>query len=192
VTSPDKPLSVESREVQTILAALQRGESGAVDELFTVLYDDLRVLARRQLARLRPGQTLAATVLVHELYARLAEHSSPNLVDRGHFFALAARAMRHIIIDHLRRRHALRREGVVVPVDSGIAASNLPSPIDVIAVDAALNDLEALDTRQAKVVEMRFFGGLEIDEIAAVLGVSPRTVKRDWQKARAFLYHALH
>jgi RNA polymerase sigma factor (TIGR02999 family) len=186
-------LSAESSEFQTILAAWRRGESGAVDELFTRLYDDLRLLARRQLARLRPGETLAPTVLVHELYARFAERSSPDLVDRGHFLALASRAMRHIVIDFHRRRHARRRDGgLAVPLDSGLAQQNAASPIDLIAIEDALNQLEALDARQAKVVELRFFGGLELDEIAAVLSVSERTIKRDWQKARAFLYHALH
>ena len=186
--SPD-----DSGRFEAALAAARRGDSGAVDALFVLVYDDLRALARRQLARLRPGETLAPTVLVHELYARLAERSSPDFADRGHFMALAARAMRHIVIDYLRRRHARRRDGGVrLAVDSGIASPAEVSPVDLIAVDAALQDLEALDRRQARVVEMRFFGGLELEEIANALGVSERTVKRDWQKARAFLYRVLH
>ena len=183
----------DAGEFETALAAVRRGDAGAIDALFVLVYDDLRVLARRQLARLRPGETLAPTVLVHELYTRLAERSSRDLVDRSHFLALAARAMRHIVIDYLRRRHARRRNGGVrLPLDSAIESPAQPSTVDLMAVDEALGDLEALDSRQAKVVEMRFFGGLELEEIAAALNVSERTVKRDWQKARAFLYHALH
>jgi RNA polymerase sigma factor (TIGR02999 family) len=183
----------DTRAVDSALAAVRRGDPGAMDALFVLVYDDLRALARRQLARLRPGETLAPTAVVHELYTRLAERSSADLANRGHFVALAARAMRHIVIDYFRRRHARRRDGGVrLPLDSGIQSPAQASPLDLIAVDTALAELEALDKRQAQVVEMRFFGGLELEEIAAALNVSERTVKRDWQKARAFLFHALH
>jgi RNA polymerase sigma factor (TIGR02999 family) len=191
--SPSTPPSGESSAFETALAAVRQGDAGAIDALFMLVYDDLRVLARRQLARLRPGETLAPTVLVHELYTRLAERSSPDIVDRSHFLALAAHAMRHIVIDYVRRRHARKRDGGVrLPLDSGIASPVDSSAVDLIAVDEALDELAALDSRQAKVVELRFFGGLELDEIASTLGVSERTVKRDWHKARTFLYHALH
>ena len=191
--NPSTPSEGASSQFETALAALRRGDAGAMDGLFILVYDDLRALARRQLARLRPGETLAPTVLVHELYTRFAARSAPDLVDRSHFLALAARAMRHIVIDYLRRRHARRRDGGVrLPLDSGFASPPETSAVDLIAIDAALDELEALDRRQAKVVEMRFFGGLELNEIAAALDLSERTVKRDWQKARAFLYHALN
>ena len=184
--------SPEAGDLDEVLAACRRGDTGAVDALFALVYDDLRVLARRQLARLHPGETLAPTVLVHELYTRFAARSSPDLLDRGHFLALAARAMRHIIIDYIRRRHAQRRDGgVAMSLDSHIPQPAVASPVDLIAIDAALTHLERLDARQAMVVELRFFGGLDVDEIAAALKISERTVKRDWQKARAFLYHAL-
>ena len=186
----------KSSEVDDLLTAWRYGDADAVDGLFAFVYDDLRLLARRQLARLRPGQSLAPTVVVHEVYARFAQRSSQDVLDRHHFLALAARAMRDVIVDHVRRRQARKRDGgIPLPLDSGIGSPLTPSaagPIDVIAIDEALAQLEMLDARQARVVEMRFFAGLELEEIAVALEVSPRTVKRDWQKARAFLYHALH
>jgi len=191
IVVPEKSLGVDE-----LLTAWRYGDADAVDGLFAFVYDDLRTLARRQLARLRPGQTLAPTVVVHEVYARFAERSSQDVLDRHHFLALAARAMRDVIVDYVRRRQARKRDGgVQLPLDSGIGNPLNPSavgPIDVIAIDEALAQLEMLDPRQARVVEMRFFAGLELEEIAVALEVSERTVKRDWQKARAFLYHALH
>jgi RNA polymerase sigma factor (TIGR02999 family) len=191
MTVPEK-----SPNVDELLTALRSGDAGAVDGLFVLTYNDLRTLARRQLARLRPGHTLAPTVVVHEVYARFAERSSPDVLDRHHFLALAACAMRDVIVAYVRRRQARKRDGgVPLPLDSGIGnrtKTSLVEPVDVIAIDEALTQLEALDARQVRVVEMRFFAGLELDEIAVALDVSERTVKRDWQKARAFLYDALH
>jgi RNA polymerase sigma factor (TIGR02999 family) len=185
-----------STRVSELLRDWRGGDAGAVDELFALAYDDLRSLARRQLARLGAGQTLAPTVLVHEVYMRWAERSSPDVLDRHHFHALASRAMRHVIVDHLRRRQARKRDwGLPLPLDSEIDNRMNPTPaglVDVMMIDEALTQLETLDARQARVVEMRFFAGLELDEIAAALDVSERTVKRDWHKARAFLYNALH
>jgi RNA polymerase sigma factor (TIGR02999 family) len=178
------------------LEAWRDGDAGAVDGLFSLVYDDLRLLARRQLARLRPGDTLAPTVVVHEVYARFAGRASQDVLDRHHFLALAAHAMRDVIVNYVRRRHARKRDGgVPLPLDSDIGNRTIASPlgpIDVIAIDEALAQLETLDPRQARVVEMRFFAGLDLSEIAVALDVSERTVKRDWRKARAFLYHALH
>lgn len=186
----------KSPDVDELLAAWRFGDAAAMDGLFALVYDDLRWLARRQLGRFRPGQTLAPTVLVHEVYARFAERSSQDVLDRHHFLALAARAMRDVIVNHVRRGQAGKRDGGErLPLDSGIDDRLNPSgvgPIDVLALNEALAQLETLDARQARVVEMRFFAGLELDEIAVALDVSERTVKRDWQKARAFLYHALH
>ena len=175
------------REITQLLNAWRQGNAAAGDQVFALMYSDLRGVARRQLAAIDAGQTLAPTVLVHEAYMKFMERSAPGAIDRGHFLAIAARAMRHVVVDHVRRRHAHKRDGgVPVPVDSGIGAVDR-SPTDVIAVDQALVQLEQLDARQAQIVEMRFFGGLELEDIAAALGVSARTVKRDWQKARAFL-----
>ncbi len=186
----------KSPDIDELLTGWRCGAAGALDGLFALAYDDLRSLARRRLARLRPGKTLAPTVVVHEVYARFAERSSQDVLDRHHFLALAARAMRDVIVDYVRRRHARKRDGgVLLPLDSGIGDrmnTSRVGPIDVIAIDEALAQLETLDARQARVVEMRFFAGLELDEIAVALDVSERTVKRDWQKARAYLYHALH
>jgi RNA polymerase sigma factor (TIGR02999 family) len=186
----------QSTRVDDLLLAWRGGQPGAVDELFALVYDDLRSIARRQLARLSGGQTLAPTVLVHEVYIRWSERSSRQVLDRHHFLALTARAMRHVIIDHLRRRQARKRDGgVALPLDSGLGNRMLISSVglvDVITIDEALAQLETLDQRQAQIVEMRFFAGLDLEEIAGVLDVSERTVKREWQKARAFLYHTLH
>ena len=164
--------------------------------LFALVYDELRWLARRQLARRRPGETLGPTMVVHEIYARFAARSSQDVLDRHHFLALAARAMRDVIVDYARRRHARKRDGgVALPLDSELDDRidlGSAGPVEAIAIDEALAQLETLDARQARVVEMRFFAGLELSEIAVALDVSERTVKRDWRKARAFLYRALH
>ena len=192
----DVPVPGKSPALDELLTAFRCGDPAAIDGVFALVYDDLRLLARRQLARIRPGETLAPTVLVHEVYARFAERSSQDVLDRHHFLALAARAMRDVIVDHVRRQKTRKRDGgVPLPLDSGIGNrtnTTALEPIDVIAIDEALAQLELLDPRQARVVEMRFFAGLELNEIAIALDVSERTVKRDWQKARAFLYHALH
>jgi RNA polymerase sigma factor (TIGR02999 family) len=180
--------------VTRLLDAWRRGDANAADDLFALVYDDLRALARRQLARLRPGQTLAPTALVHEAYLKFAERSAPAVVDRHHFLAVAARAMRQIVIDHIRRRQAQKRDdggGGGGSPSTEIAARTELAPIDLLAMNDALEELGALDARQAQVVELRFFGGLELKEIAAILQTSERTVKRDWQRARAFLYASL-
>jgi RNA polymerase sigma factor (TIGR02999 family) len=175
-----------------LLDAWRQGDANAADELFALVYNDLRALARRQLARLRPGQTLAPTALVHEAYLKFAERSAPAVVDRQHFLAVAARAMRLIVIDHIRRQQAQKRDDGGGGAPSGEAAARTAlTPIDLIAMNDALDELEALDPRQARVVELRFFGGLELKDIAAILDTSERTVKRDWQRARAFLYASL-
>jgi RNA polymerase sigma factor (TIGR02999 family) len=181
--------------VDQLLLAWRGGAPGAVDGLFALVYDDLRQIARRQLARLRTGDTLAPTVLVHEVYIRWAARSSQDVVNRHHFLALAARAMRHVIVDHVRRRQARKRDGgVALPLDSAVGdqITMAAGLVDVITIDEALSQLETLDERQARIVEMRFFAGLDLQEIAVALDVSERTVKRDWHKARAFLYHALY
>ena len=178
-------------DVTRLLEAWRQGDAGAGDRLFALVYDDLRALARRQLARLRPGQTLAPTVLVHEAYLKFSDRSAPHAVDRQHFLGIAARAMRHIVIDHIRRTRAKKRDGVHVPLGSGAIAGPDDSALDLLVLDDALAALERLDSRQARVVELRFFAGLELNEIASILETSERTIKRDWQKARAFLSMAL-
>ena len=178
-------------DVTRLLEAWRQGDAGAGDRLFALVYDDLRALARRQLARLSPGQTLAPTVLVHEAYLKFVDRSAPHAVDRQHFLGIAARAMRHIVIDYIRRTRAKKRDGVHVPLESGAIAVRDDSALDLLVLDDALAALERLDARQARVVELRFFAGLELNEIASILETSERTIKRDWQKARAFLSMAL-
>ena len=183
---------MEASGITRLLEAWRGGDRDAGDRVFALVYDDLRALARRQLARLQPGQTLAPTVLVHETYLKLADRAAPAVVDRAHFFNLAARAMRHIVIDHVRRRQSQKRDvGVTLPLDGHDVRTPAPE-IDLLAMDDALTELAQLDARQARIVELRFFGGLELKEIAAMLDTSERTVKRDWQKARAFLFAALN
>src|SRR5918994_1371434 len=180
-------------DIDRALAAWRQGDRGAADDLFRLVYDELRILASRHLRRHRPGETLGPTALVHEVYLRFAQRSSPDLLDRDHFVALAARAMRMVIVDHWRRKQARKRDPqapVSASLDDVAAVDALP-PIDILALDEALRRLSELDARQAQIVELRFFGGLTLDEIAAMFGVSERTVKREWQKARTFLYHAL-
>ena len=176
-------------------ATLPPDDRAAVDDLFDFVYDELRTLARRQIARLNPGQTLSPTALVHDVYLRMADRSSGRLRDEQHFRALAARVMRQVIIDCIRRRTAQKRgAGIVIEelltdiVDSAPTSSNE----ELLAIDEALFKLAALDARQAHIVELRFFGGLDVEETAKTMSLSERTVKREWQKARAFLYDALH
>jgi RNA polymerase sigma factor (TIGR02999 family) len=179
--------------VTTLLLAWRDGDERAPGQLFTLLYRELRALAHAQLRRRVPLPSLATTALVHEAYLKLADRSRLDLRDRGHFMALAARAMRQIVVDHARRRAAGKRGGYAVAevFDEGRAAAGAPN-VDVLALDEALSRLEGVDARLSRLVEMRFFGGLSVEETAAALGLSERTVKREWQKARAFLYAELH
>jgi RNA polymerase sigma factor (TIGR02999 family) len=163
------------------------GDASALDDLMPRVYDELRALADAYMRRERAGHTLQPTALVHEAFLRLLRLPPGAVQNRVHFFALAAQAMRRILADHARRHRAAKRGGnaVRVPlelVEGGAAADDL---------DAALEDLAKLDARQARVVELRFFGGLSIEETAEVLAVSPATIKRDWLVARAWLHREL-
>jgi len=179
-------------EITRLLVRWRSGEAEALNRLFPLVYDGLRDLARRQLRRGGRGQTLGTTALVHEAYLKLVDHTHVELRDRGHFFSLAARAMRQIIIDDARRRMAGKRGGGERRLSLDEAALSVgDAAAEMLAVDEALKRLEALDERMGRLVELRFFGGLSVEETAESLDVSPRTVKRDWQKARAFLYREL-
>ena len=176
-----------------LLLAWRKGDTDAPRELFVILYQELRNLARHQLRR-RQQQSLATTGLVHEAYLKLADHSQLELRDRGHFLALAAKAMRQILVDHARRRSAAKRGaaiGLGALDEAAIAVADTKAS-ELIALDDALVRLEALDPHLARVVEVRFFAGLSVKEAADALGLSERTVKRDWQKAKAFLYAELN
>ncbi len=179
-------------EITRLLNEWRGGDRTAFDRLFPLIYDELRVLARRQLRRAGRDQTLNTTALLHEAYLKLVDQSRAVVQDRHHFFALAAKAMRHILVDGARRRSAMKRGGAADPLpldDDAPAAAERGS--EVVAVDEALARLEAADPRLGKIVELRFFGGLSVEETAETLDLSPRTVKRDWRKARAFLYHEM-
>ncbi|CAA9312931.1 MAG: Gll4071 protein [uncultured Gemmatimonadetes bacterium] len=166
---------------------------GPLDRAFPQVYDELRLLAHRQLDREAEGHTLGTTALVHEAYLRLAGSGGVEWHDRGHFFALAATAMRRILVDHARRRGADKRGGAPrpVPLEDAAALAIEERAGMLVALDEALERLAALDARQARVIECRFFGGLTEEETAQAVGVGLRTVKRDWAKARAWLYQEL-
>jgi RNA polymerase sigma factor (TIGR02999 family) len=166
--------------------------AGGLDGLLPTVYDELKRIAHRQLARARPGATLSTTVLVHEVYERLSSAQAVPTGDRAHFFALCARAMRQVIIDHARERGALKRgAGQVVYELGDHDAPDIGQPDAIVALDQALLALEALDPRLVRLIELRLFAGLEPAAIAQLDGVTVRTVQRDWQRARAWLGRAL-
>jgi RNA polymerase sigma factor (TIGR02999 family) len=176
-------------EVTRLLEAAVAGDSDAMERLVPLMYEDLRRVARRQLDREGGGHTLQTTALVHEAYLKLAG-GMVSATSRAHFLAIAARAMRQVLVDYARRRKAAKRGGGVISVTLG----DEPTPVDTSAEDLLALDeaLQQLDPRQRQVIECRFFGGMEEKDIAAALNVSERTVRRDWVKARAWLYQALY
>jgi RNA polymerase sigma factor (TIGR02999 family) len=178
--------------VTDLLRAWSDGEPGALDRLVPIVYRDLRRQAVAQLRRESPGHTLQPTAVVHEVFLRLLGQSRADFESRAHFLAVCASLMRRVLIDHARRRRRLKRGGTLCRVDLLAEPSARAAPdLDVIAVDRALRELQALDAQQAHLVEMRFFGGLSNQEAAEVLGVSERTVKREWRSAKAWLVHRL-
>lgn len=178
--------------ITALLRAAEGGDRGALDHLFGLVYVELRKLARRQLHGGPPQNTLSTTALVHEAYLKLSADARWSTRDRSHFFALAARAMRHILIDHARRRTRHKRGGSVAP----LSLDSTEVPVydrgdELLALDQALERLAALDPELARLVEWRFFAGLSVEEVAGILEISDRTVKRQWRAARAFLYQQL-
>jgi len=184
--------SGSSGEVTRLLDAWRRGDRDAVNRLVPLVYEELRGVAHRALWGSRRDASLDTTGLVHETYLKLVDQDRADIRDRRHFFALASKAMRHILVDHARSRNAKKRGGDAVKtvLTDGIASVDARAA-EIAAIDEALTRLEALDPRLAGIVEMRFFAGLTTEETAAALEVSERTVKRDWRKARAFLLLAL-
>jgi RNA polymerase sigma factor (TIGR02999 family) len=179
-------------DITETLMALRGGDSEALDRLVPLVYERLRGMAHARLAGQDPGMSLNTTGLVHEAYLRLVDQTRAEWRDRTHFFAVAATAMRQIIVDRARRRGAGRRGGGVRPAllndaDLGVDARTE----EILAVDQALAQLGTLSTRMVKMVELRFFAGLSVEETAEVLGLDSRTVNRDWRTARALLYRAL-
>lgn len=178
--------------VTELLLAFRDGDRAAFDQLVPMLYDDLRKVARAQLRRGRPGATLDTTVLVHELYLKMADQQRLDARDRGHFLAISAHAMRQVIADYARRRTAAKRGGDSdpVPLDEAPEIADREARW-LLDVDQALERLAGRDERMAKVVECRFFAGFSEDETAAALNTSVRTVQRDWMRARAWLKEEL-
>jgi RNA polymerase sigma factor (TIGR02999 family) len=174
--------------VTEMLLDWSRGDRAALDRLMSVVYGDLRRHAARALRRERSEHTLQTTALIHEAYLRLIDQRRVDWQNRAHFFGIAARLMRQILVDHARRRDAAKRGGPerAVTLDDVVAGGSGPD-LDVVALDRALDRLAALSERQARVVELRYFGGLSVEEAAEVLDVSPATVKNDWAAARAWL-----
>jgi RNA polymerase sigma factor (TIGR02999 family) len=185
------PQPILPAEVTSLLRAAGDGDREAFDRLFPLVYAELRAMADRQLRGEAAGHTLQATALVHEAYLKLAvPDGAAAWSDRAHFFGIASRAMRQVLVDHARRRRAHKRGGAWSRTTlSGKPLALDTDPEELLALDAAL---EGLEPRQREIVEMRFFGGMTEDEVAAVLGVSDRTVRREWVKARAWLYDALY
>jgi RNA polymerase sigma factor (TIGR02999 family) len=176
-----------------LLEQLQAGDRSAADRLLPLVYEEFRQLARHYLQQERANHTLQPTALVHEAYMKLIDQSRVNWQGRTHFFAVAAQAMRRILVDHARHHLRLKRGGGQhrVTLDEGVALSSKDRDEDVVALDEALEKLADFDPRQAKVVEMRFFAGLSVEEVAQQLGVSKRTVEGDWTMARAWLSREL-
>lgn len=180
-------------EVTSLLLQLKQGNRGAEDELIPLVYNELRRIAGKYLRRERVGHSLQPTALVHEAYIRLVDMKQIDWQSRSHFFAVSAMLMRRILVDHARARHAVKRgEGWTTVSIEQFSPAEEDSRADVLALDEALKRLAILDLRQSKVVELRFFGGMSEEESAQVLGVSARTVKRDWRIAKAWLYKELH
>jgi RNA polymerase sigma-70 factor, ECF subfamily len=181
-----------TQPVTELLLELRHGQAGAMDRLFPLVYEELRRIARRALRGERTGHTLGTTGLVHEAYIRLADQTRLEYRDRGHFYGIAARAMRHILVDYARRHRAAKRGGdrQVIPLDEALLSVEDRAEA-LLTLDEALTELESVDPRLGQVVQCRFFGGLTEEETGEVLGVTARTVRRDWLKAKGWLYHQL-
>ncbi len=180
----------DPKEVTQLLERWSGGDKGALDELTPLIYNELKRVARRQMSRERADHTLESTALVHEAYLRLIDQKGTKWQSRAHFFAVASEMARRILVDYAKARNAKKRGGPKVSLEDSPEPS-IDLDADVIAVNDALDELTKLDARQAKIVELRYFGGLTIEETAEVLGISTPTVKRDWLVARAFLQRAL-
>jgi RNA polymerase sigma factor (TIGR02999 family) len=188
----DAPIPADGPVIAELLAAWASREPGARDRVVTTLYEELRRLARIHLERERPDHTLQPTALVNEVYLRLATLERMQWRDRGHFLAMMSTLMRRVLVDHA-RMHGRDKRGGGVSVTSldGHDAPGPVSSLDIIALDHALAALATIDERQAQIVELRFFGGLTVEETAAALDLSPATVKREWASARAWLYQRI-
>ena len=179
-------------DVTGLLLAWNKGDRAALDNLMPLVYDELRRLARHHMRFETPEHTLQATGLVNEAYIRLIDQKRVNWQNRAHFFGAAAQIIRRVLVDHARARHRLKRGGDAVKVSlyDDVGAANAVE-VDVVALDHALSELAKLDPQQERIIELRFFTGLSIEETAEALSISPATVKRDWASARAWLYREM-
>jgi RNA polymerase sigma factor (TIGR02999 family) len=179
-------------ELTQLLNAWSEGDRAALDELTPLVYEELRRLARRHMNRERKGHTLQTTALVNEAYLRLFNREQLHWQNRAHFFAIAAQLMRCILVDHARGQASQKRGGkpLKISLDEGAVIANERSS-EVIALDEALKGLAAIDLRQSSIVELRFFGGLSVDETAEVLALSPATIKREWRSAKLWLHREI-
>lgn len=183
--------TLSSLAVSELLAKWQGGDEEALRALLPLVYNELRRLAHHYLQQERSGHTLQSTALVHEAYLRLAKQGPAHFENRAHFFAIAAQLMRQVLVDYARSRRAAKRNlGQKITWNDAITWAKKRTP-DLIALDDALNELAKLDAQQSKIVELRFFGGLSIEETSQVLSVSPSTVKREWSSARAWLHREI-
>jgi len=179
-----------THEVTRLLAEWAKGNEQALDELTPLVYRELRQLAASCLRKERQSHTLQPTALVHEAYLRLVDQRNPSWQSRSHFFGVAARLMRQILVDHARRKHAGKRAGLKVSLEEAVSFQHERSR-DLVALDSGLKALEEFDPRKCKAVELRYFGGLSMDEIAQTLNVSAVTVRRDLRMAEAWLHHEM-
>jgi RNA polymerase sigma factor (TIGR02999 family) len=185
--------SVSQERVTELLAKWSQGEEAALAELTPLVYEELRRIAHHHMAGQRPDHTLQTTALVNEAYLRLADQTNPNWQSRAHFFAVTARAMRQILVSYARSQRSQKRGGGAVKVELDEAAVLSPEQSkNVIDLHEALERLATLDARKARVVELKYFGGLDYDEMAEVLKISRITVRRDWEFAKLWLYTELH
>ncbi len=181
-----------SNDVTGLLLAWGSGDKEALNALMPLVYEELHRLANRHLRRERPNGSLQTTALIHETYLRLLDQRKTRWQNRAHFYSIAARLMRRILVDHVRNRRCAKRGGPVLRVslaEAGGESAGLAA--EVVALDDALDSLAELDSRKSRVVELRFFGGLSVEETAEVLGISPNTVIRDWSTAKAWLHRAM-
>ena len=185
--------TLSPQDVTQKLQAWSEGDKDALAELLPIVYDELHKQAARYIRRERSDHTLQATALINEAYLKLIEQKNVHWQNRAHFFGIAAQLMRRILIDYARTKHRDKRGGddIKLPLDEAALVATDERSVDLIALDEALTRLAAMDEQQSRIVELRYFGGLNIDETAEALHISPATVKRDWQMAKAWMHHEL-
>ena len=184
--------TISTQEVTQLLADWGRGDRSAFDKLYPLVHDELRRIARRQMSQERPGHTLQATALVNEAYLKLADQDGLEWHNRAHFYAVCAQVMRHILINHARAHARDKRGGGAVQVSlDEVAIAFEERAEELVALDEALASLEQMDPRKGEIVQLRYFGGLSIEETGEVLNISPRTVRREWQRSKAWLYRMI-